>query len=199
MVKNDVQSDLADGFEPGPLPAMATDGGFAPPPPAKISDPPPRLCEQGPCACYHKIEIVMDSAKPIGAELDDQGRVTGPAPDVRGNIEIHHYCYPSVGIETRLGSLPVVGCNRWDPVLATAAALEQRRQEYLKTADGQRYLGELGDWEDRQKEAIDEEVKAAEDAAAVLAEAARAREAAPPAQPVVLATGIPAIEGEPTP
>jgi hypothetical protein len=83
-----------------------------------------------------------------------------------------------VGIETELGALPVVQCNRWDPVLSETDALLQIRRKYLETTeDGQRYQRELAAWNARQVELAKADEASSEDAAKVLAEALAAREA----------------------
>lgn len=210
MTKNDATQDLADGFEPGPLPPMGPDGGMTAGEPVKVSDPPPRICEQGPCVHYHRFEILMDATKPIAAEVGEDGRPRGIAPDVRHHVEVHHYCYPTVGVETKLGSLPMLHCNFWEPKLkAKQDALELTRAEYLESEDGKRYLGELAAWEERQQAELEREAAVAEDAAKVLAEAAAARDASAQG-PIVIATEVAtgnetdtpptaAIEGEPKP
>lgn len=160
MRSNDVQGELAEGFEPGPLPPMDQDGGMTAPEPAPEPVPmPPRLCEQGPCAHYHAFTIVMDAAKPRGDRVSDAGHVEGAAPEVSEKVETHHYCYPTTGIETVLGSLPILQCNRWAPSPPEQDPLELKRQRYLATPAGQKYQAELERWAKHQ-----DELKASEDA-----------------------------------
>lgn len=180
MRTNDIRDELQDGVEDAKLPPIGMDGGFQPEPP-KLFDPPPRLCEQGPCVNYHRMAIVMDSAKPKGDHVDDDGRIVGPAPEVRDHLLIHHYCYPTPGIETRLGSLPVVECNRWSPLSrAAGSVLERYQDDFLETDEGKAYRAELTAWADRQEKATADEQATIDEAARVIADAEKARASAQP-------------------
>src|SRR5262245_21225174 len=135
MRSNDVQDELAEGFEPTALPPVSPDGGLELPPMREAPRQPPRLCEAGPCRNYHTFKIQLDAQKPMAVGGQD-GELE--APEATDHAETHHYCYPAVGIESKLGSLPVIQCNRWSPV----SALERRETEHvldswLTSADGQ--------------------------------------------------------------
>ena len=61
MRRNDVQDELQEGFEIGPLPAVGPDGAPDIPPLRDIPPPRPRLCEAGPCRNYHQFVIQLDA------------------------------------------------------------------------------------------------------------------------------------------
>lgn len=169
MVSNDVQDELAEGFEPSALPPVGPDGALELPPMQKPPRHPPRLCEQGPCRNYHTFKIQLDAAKPLPVRREDG---TMELPDAPDHEERHHYCYPSVGIESKLGSLPVIQCNRWSPLTAgELAAEEQKISEWQGTAAGQAFLAELAAYNDEQarleQEAADAATEAADDLAAM--------------------------------
>jgi hypothetical protein len=105
MRHNDAQESLADSVELATLPPIGADGHPQLAPNAPTPPEPPRLCEFGPCRNYHTFRIQLDAAQPLDPEA--HGRVT--------HAERHHYCYPTPGVETNLGSLPVLECNRWVP------------------------------------------------------------------------------------
>lgn len=145
MRSNDVRDDMADGIELAPLPPMAKDGGpeleaARPIPPAR-----PRLCEAGPCRHYHRMEVQVDAAQPK-AEVHEDGTITKAAAVF--HREVHHYCYPDVGIETNLGAMPVTACNRWHPLLpADHLAAEKHGEVFMESRAGRDYLDELAAWE----------------------------------------------------
>ena len=56
------------------------------------------------------------------------------------HVETHHYCYPDTGIEMNLGSLPVVECNRWEPV-------GYGRKLFWDSQDGRHHRAQLDAWE----------------------------------------------------
>jgi len=131
--------DLAEGFEPSPLPPMGPDG--APQIPALRVIPParPSLCHAGPCVHYHRIVIQVDAADPRAVKVPI--RLPESAPGVESapsgsvyrapaayHTQTHHYCYPDTGIEIDLGALPVVECNRWECQRPDRAALEHNRR-----------------------------------------------------------------------
>jgi hypothetical protein len=119
MKTQDPREELQDGFELAPPPseqAMQPER-----PPAR-----PRLCEAGPCKHYHRLAVQVDAAQPgavrtpvalpdgtPGAQSVPGGTVYQAAPAF--HVQVHHYCYPDVGIEMPLGDLPVTECNRWEP------------------------------------------------------------------------------------
>jgi len=122
----DVQDELAEGFDPSPLPPIGRDGGLALPPLRKIVDPPPRICDVGPCAHYHQFETQLDVASPLAHKGPD-GHLTASAQPF--HIKTHHYCYPSPGIELALEALPVLRCNRWDPVAVPGVVTSVHRAD----------------------------------------------------------------------
>lgn len=126
MPRTDVRDELQDGMEPAHM-AVGPDGGAEIRPLKSELPPRPRLCEAGPCRNYHRFAVQMDAAaplvKPVPAhvptgtprtELGPRGAMYRPLPVF--HTQVHHYCYPSLGVETVLGDMPVTECNRWDPV-----------------------------------------------------------------------------------
>jgi hypothetical protein len=152
MRSNDVRDDLQDGIDAAPMPAMAPDGGLAFTPARPIVEPPPRMCELGPCRHYHRLAVQMDAANPMSERRSD-GSVVHHARLF--HTQVSHYCYPDVGIETELGSLPVIECNRWVPIgrIRRPKALLRGYQRELAAWDGRR---------EREAEGVDAAV--AEDA-----------------------------------
>lgn len=148
----DVQDALQDGFEPGALPPIGPDGAPDLPPLRPATDPPPRLCEAGPCVHYHRFEIQMDAQRAIGDRLEEGGRIVGNAPPQPFHVHTHHYCYPDTGIEMELGGLPVLTCNRWQPMTGGDHADRERTEEqFLASARGQKYKTALDAWIARQE------------------------------------------------
>lgn len=160
----DVRDDLQDGFELAPAPAVGPDGVPVVPPVRNYPPPRPRLCEAGPCLNYHRFEIQLDAEDPRGrkvsAELPDAPgvqRVPGGSVYVAPaafHVETQHYCYPTPGVETRLGSLPVINCNRWHPMvpfnLTPGPPKWQRetdRATFLASPDGVAYTKAVADWD----------------------------------------------------
>lgn len=156
----DVRDELAEGFEPSPLPPVGPDGALELPKLRVFREPPPRLCEAGPCHHYHRFEIQLDAQAPQGARLLEGGKIE-PLHDAAGEVvampgalhtEVHHYCYPDAGVETILGDLPVTSCNRWNPKLP--AELETERciiEAFMRSRAGQAYQAELDAWDERQR------------------------------------------------
>lgn len=108
-----VQDDLADGFETSALPPIGPDGAPRLESLRELPPEAPRLCTAGPCRHYHRFQIQLDAQNPMTERKPDgtvvnHGRVF--------HVQTHHYCYPDVGIETNLGALPVLSCNRWVPL-----------------------------------------------------------------------------------
>ncbi len=122
---------MADGIDAAPMPAQAPDGGLAFEPARPKLPPPPRLCEAGPCRHYHRLAVQIDAANAMAEQRED-GTVVHHARSFF--TEVQHYCYPDVGIETVLGSMPVLECNRWVPVgrLRRTRAI---RREYERALD----------------------------------------------------------------
>ena len=136
---NDVQDDLiGDELELGSI-----DGA----PARKIIPPPPRLCEAGPCVNYHRFEIQLDAERPIAGAIEPGGRMTGAPPAQPFYVRVHHYCYPTVGVETELSGLPVLKCNRWQPKISREVSdLNERQRVFLESAAGRAYTHELAAW-----------------------------------------------------
>lgn len=154
----DPRSDLQDGFEPAPAPPIGPDG--APIIAAQQADPParPSLCLAGPCRNYHQLVTQVDAANPSavrlpvvlpdgtpGAEVTLHGTLYR-APAVF-HVQTNHYCYPNVGIEIDLGSVPVVECSRWSPLLATEwQPRETDRAVFRASPAGVAFQRQLDDW-----------------------------------------------------
>ena len=168
----DVQDELADGFEVSPLPPIGPGGAPELQPMRAPETPPPRICQYGPCANYHRFEVQLNAEKPLPQRQPDGSVVVPKAPV---HTEVHHYCYPTVGVEMRLGGLPVIRCNRWT---ASDPRIEQRERLDYEHA--------LALWESEQAEARVEAERSAEAAAKELAQM--------PAPTIRLACGI---EGRP--
>lgn len=140
-IRNDVQDELADGFEPSPLPPVAPDGSLELPPLREPPRYPPRLCEQGPCRHYHTFKIQLDAQKPLAVKGED-GQME--VPEAPNHEEQHHYCYPDVGIESKLGSLPVISCSRWAPMMPHELAISDARiHGFLQSDAGKKFEAEL--------------------------------------------------------
>lgn len=146
MKRIDAQDELQDGFEVGPLPPIGPDGGLQLPPMAKLATPCPRLCEVGPCRHYHRLEIQVDAADPMPIVRPDGEVVHLPGSF---HVETHHYCYPDIGIEIVLGSLPVTKCNRFAPLLAGHAqnVREDASHAFWTSPDGVAYREKVRAWE----------------------------------------------------
>lgn len=147
------QDELQEGFEPSPFPPMAPDGALEIPPLRAVSDPPPRLCEAGPCRHYHRMVLQLDAQRPIANAIEPGGKLVGIAPEQPFHVNVHHYCYPDTGIETELGSLPVLECNRWEPfsdheILAST----NRKNDFLASARGKEFQTALDTWRQKQRE-----------------------------------------------
>jgi len=127
MRSRDVQNESIDSFEPGPLPPMGPDGAPLLEPVRIPAADPPRLCEAGPCRRYHVMKIQLDAQQPGRERLED-GTVIDHARVF--HTEAHYYCYPDVGIETNLGSQPVLECNRWVPITSLFRGKHAIRREY---------------------------------------------------------------------
>lgn len=157
MRSNDPKSKFQDGFEPGPL-QIGPDGGIQVSPQAKAIPPPPSLCEAGPCRNYHRFVTQLDAERPIGGAIEQgehHGRVTGDPGPAPFHMVAHRYCYPTVGIETELDDLPVLDCNRWEPVgddYDTARAVAERKEQYQR---------ELAEWHAARAAELEEVVAAA--------------------------------------
>ncbi len=146
----------------GPLPHVGPDGAPAIPPLRVIRDPRPRLCEAGHCRNYHRFEIQLNAEDPLpitvpvavpagtpGAQAVPGGTVyQAPATF---HTEVHHYCYPTPGVEMALGALPVTQCNRWNPYHDAATQrsedMEWNRQEFSRSQEGAEFRQRVLDWE----------------------------------------------------
>ena len=148
MRSRDVRDNLTEDFEPA---TFATGPEGAIPPPTKTPRPaPPSLCEQGPCVHYHAFTLPFDAETPRGAAVEPGGKVTGDPGPARDYVEHHRYCYPTAGVEMNLAGLPVLRCNRWDPLdrdVGSEAAANIRRKEYSRSLAGETYARELAAWE----------------------------------------------------
>lgn len=156
MRSKDLQDNLASGFEVGPLPPIGTDGAPMLAPQRPMPDPPPRLCEAGPCAHYHRLEVQLEAEDPktmrvpvrlpvlpAGATSVPDGMIYQPPASF--HTEVHHACYPHVGIEIELGPAPVIQCNRWRPAIDVER--EQVQQEFLSSPRGVGYQNDVRAWQ----------------------------------------------------
>jgi hypothetical protein len=133
MKTQDPSQDLQDGVD------LARD--IRPEPQRNLAPPHPRLCEAGPCRNYHRLEN----------QIDDGSTLSAPS----FHIQVTHYCYPSPGIEMPLGALPVVRCNRWDPIVGeTRAGI--RRLLFDNSVRGAEYAAEVKAWEDAQRDVAED-------------------------------------------
>lgn len=113
-------------LNPSWTPSVGNLPGFAHPPrhtslPVWHGDPPPVICEVGPCANFHKMEVVLDSQQPIDGSPGDIYTDT-----VRT-------CYPHPGIEMDLKGVPVMACSRWKPTgRGSASSLRKGHERRLK-------------------------------------------------------------------
>lgn len=165
MRRIDPGSDLQDGIEPAPPPNRNLDGTAIIPPARSEVPPRPTLCQAGPCRNYHRFATQVDAANPRAVRLPiaPNGSPNGvyQAPAVF-HVEVHHYCYPTVGIETNLGALPVTECNRWDPLSSSGAdQMRARISEFMDTMEGRAHAQSIADWE-RARSAELEEAREAE-------------------------------------
>jgi len=176
MGSHDVRDDLAQGFELAdpPSPANAE-------PLRDRRPPPPRLCEQGPCRHYHRFEIQVDAEDPRLIRVPDSVPKTIPGvqetprglvyqPPSSFHREVHHYCYPSDGVDTNLGSLPVLACNRWCPKTPSQEMDEEHCQGKFRLSDEwAEYTRRLAEWtrareqERRDADTVDQMVEAEAD------------------------------------
>lgn len=147
MQRNDIQDGLQEDFEPGQLPPIGPDGAPEIPPQRRISAPAPRLCEAGPCVNYHRFEIQLDVTRPIAGRVEEGGKLAGDAPPMPFHTRVCHYCYPTVGIETDLGDLPVLSCNRWKPLSGgELVEMTNREEAFYRREDGQAFKTAFDTW-----------------------------------------------------
>lgn len=178
MRSTNVPDSLQRGFEIEPIPPAGPDGAPQLPPMRPELPPRPRLCEAGPCRFYHRLVIQIDAEDPrslrVGTQLPEgtPGAVTIPGGSLyqppRGyHTAAHHYCYPSPGIEAELGSLPIVECNRWEPMddIARRDRDAPVRRFHL-SPQGQRFRADLAEWDAARKSEED----AAQEAERLIAE-----------------------------
>lgn len=176
MKTQDPHSELADGFEVAPLPPIGPDG--APQIPSQAASPPsrPTLCQAGPCRNYHRLVTQVDAATPgavrlpialpegtPGATATEQGTLYRARPTF--HVQVHHYCYPSPGIEMPLGALPVVDCNRWEPSvpgmdLSVVLSPRSSREAFWRSDEGRQFRAQIENWERRQATMAAEDAEA---------------------------------------
>lgn len=163
MRSNDAQDSFGDDFEPAQLmigPDGGIDGGVQD---APVIRPPPRLCEAGPCVNYHRFAVQLEVEGPKAQSVEPGGKLVGKPPPAPFYVRVHHYCYPTVGVETELEGLPVTQCNRWEPKGASDTSLvELRRKTFLQSEDGQRYTADLAAWQ-AEREAAEAAAVASDD------------------------------------
>ena len=182
MRSNDVQEDLADGIELGQIPPPSPDGSVQMPPMRPERPPHPRLCEFGPCRNYHTFEIQLDAADPH-AERGPDGGLLEHARSF--HTEVHHYCYPTAGVEMKLGSLPILKCNRYEPRAKDGSFVPvgDLFRFYTKEPEGVRYTSELAAWNQARAEELaaarQRELQAADDLAAMPTPSSTAKDPTP--------------------
>jgi hypothetical protein len=138
------QDALAADFEVSPLPPIGKDGAPELTPLRPIAPGHPRLCEAGPCVRYHSFQLQMDVQDPQPVRQPDGSVATAAKPF---HVQTHHYCYPEPGIETELGKLPILQCNRWEPVdPVTKRGLDAARERYWATPEGQAHQVQIAAW-----------------------------------------------------
>ena len=167
----DPHDDMQEGIEEAPPPDRNPDGTIVVPPRRAELPPRPSLCQAGPCRHYHRFATQVDAANPRAVRLpiappynhtrEDSPLTPCPAcAQLAGaplyqapavfHVEVHHYCYPTPGVEMPLGALAITECSRWDPVQAEdhdGRALANRREAFQWTAEGVRWGKSLVDWE----------------------------------------------------
>jgi hypothetical protein len=73
------------------------------------------------------------------------------------HTQTSHSCYPTAGIEFELGSLPIVRCNRWEPLGTNGKPM--RPAAYLRTTEGRAYTAEVERWEEARKRELEEDAE----------------------------------------
>jgi hypothetical protein len=161
MRRNHAQEDPIEGFSTEGLPGIGP-GGLMTQPDGPIAPPPPRLCEAGPCVNYHRLAIQLDVETAKAQSIEPGGKASGLPDKMPFHVRVHHYCYPTVGVETELGSLPVLECNRWQPKTnAEICDDEQRQRKFMEGAAGLEYQAAHDAWEAARAaelESVDDEL-----------------------------------------
>lgn len=126
-----VPRSVYKNWEPGPLPPIATDGGFDPkfaavnvPDALPAATPENMICLRGPCRNYWTLVTNFGAGNPKGTFQE----LNLPVPR-----QHHHICTLIDGMETDLTEDVCYDCNRWDPLIAADLEdLEKRRATYLQ-------------------------------------------------------------------
>jgi hypothetical protein len=138
-----------------------------------IPAPYPRLCEAGPCRNYHRLETEVDAESSLAFRVSTELPAGTPGvqklpdgsalyrPGSSFHVQVSHYCYPSPGIDMPLGSMPVVRCNRWDPITEDTEE-DHHRFVFGNSTRGAAYAAEVIAWEGRRQKAVEAEAAAAE-------------------------------------
>lgn len=154
----DPQNDLNDGFEPGPI--VAGPDGTLKLANKSFRPEPPRLCQAGPCRHYHTFAIQMDVETPKGDSVKPGGKVEGGTQAQPFYVERHHYCYPTVGVESTLGALPVLECSLWEPIgVQDLNRLAGTRDAFSMTAAGVEWQRTFDEWKASLAPAVDIEFR----------------------------------------
>lgn len=131
---------LSEGWDPAPLPARTPNDPMPSSPRLPVlSMRAPTLCEQGPCAHYHKAVMRFDAATPMDGSEDVM------------HTQTLRSCYPTPGIAIELEDKPVFECSRWAPDFAIAERLYMMRSEFRSSDAGAGYTRELAAWVDDQE------------------------------------------------
>lgn len=132
----DPSERLSEGWDPASLPARTPNDPMpSSPRMPMLSLRAPTLCEQGPCAHYHKAVMRFDAATPMDGSEDVM------------HTQTLRSCYPTPGIAIELEDKPVFECSRWAPDFALAERLYRMRSEFHSSNAGADYVGELAAWE----------------------------------------------------
>lgn len=130
--------DQYSHIEPGGLPPIAPDGGFAPgpigtPPAVDAATPQNFICLRGPCRHYWQIETFVASGNP--SSTWGEGGLVDPdtGKPLRVPRQLNRSCLAHSGTETELTEDCVYNCNRWDPLTPRELrATAKRTAKYFK-------------------------------------------------------------------
>ncbi len=133
-------TDAYKDFEPGPLPAIAPDGGFVPSAgpiglPAAIppAHPDSFICLRGPCRYYWQLETFLESGNPKETWDPEIGLKDEHGEPIRMPRQITRTCLAHPGTTQELTEDTVFSCNRFDPLSPREVKGRQKRiEKYLR-------------------------------------------------------------------